>query len=742
MIPIRIPIEEDELFVSWAHTMACMNGMSDADFSSIYFEERIPTEGFRTDIVKNLEEICRMHSENGDIPKLEEIVCRHTVWPLLLPFLTYPAQAKRLEFMLRSTASSVSALTGYVWADSRQYRFCPECMKADMEKTGRPVIHVPHQVPGVTCCAKHGIRLAGMDSLDEIPDIQIQKADSSEIGTARFFEDMYKDPMLISWKETAEVIRRKLSAVGKGVMDVLTDVKDLYGISEEEIRTSTVFQNYGEHTVAKSLPVLLTLLFPTYHDFVRETGEESALDLEKDVTEKMKDQYDIIGRFGSVIRLKCRTCGNEFHTHPWSAAHGGLCPDCQKGKFEEDILEEMLLRIGGGKLELVRRNPDRKITVRCSACGAVRTEYPSALVWREIPCPQCEEIRKKAEWDRTGETRLQNNGLMATVSDYRRHSDIDVLFSDGTLVRNRRYGEFLKGNIGNRVYDINRRLSLRVRAENGQMMRILEYHGCDNIDVVFEDGTIVRNKDFERFEKGRITNPNYKRPDRVGETATAGNGQEMKIIAYRNSRDIDARFEDGTVIRHVTYDNFQAGRICNPNVGKKGTYASDRIGETARAGNGQMMKIIAYRGSNDIDVMFEDGTVVEHRIYHAFRNGQIANPKDKKKGSRVGETATANNGQVMKIVEYRNNLDIDVLFPDGTVVRHKTYRNFLAGKIANPKTAVHYDRVGETVTANCGMKMTIIAYRTSSDLDIRFEDGTVVEHRSYRDFRKGAVRHP
>lgn len=42
-------------------------------------------------------------------------------------------------------------------------------------------------------------------------------------------------------------------------------------------------------------------------------------------------------------------------------------------------------------------------------------------------------------------------------------------------------------------------------------------------------------------------------------------------------------------------------------------------------------KIIAYRKNNDIDIQFEDGTMVRNRTYDNFRKGAIANSKSSKK---------------------------------------------------------------------------------------------------------------
>lgn len=57
------------------------------------------------------------------------------------------------------------------------------------------------------------------------------------------------------------------------------------------------------------------------------------------------------------------------------------------------------------------------------------------------------------------------------------------------------------------------------------------------------------------------------------------------------------------------------------------------------------------------------------------------------KKDRINETRLNNNGEEMVIIRYGNNADIDVQFiNDGTVVEHKQYDNFKKGLIKNPMT--------------------------------------------------------
>lgn len=60
--------------------------------------------------------------------------------------------------------------------------------------------------------------------------------------------------------------------------------------------------------------------------------------------------------------------------------------------------------------------------------------------------------------------------------------------------------------------------------------------------------------------------------------------------------------------------------------GQRIRYAKQRLGEQVRNRSGEMMTITAYRGSKDIDVQFEDGTVVEHVLYQNFVKGYVEKP--------------------------------------------------------------------------------------------------------------------
>ena len=170
----------------------------------------------------------------------------------------------------------------------------------------------------------------------------------------------------------------------------------------------------------------------------------------------------------------------------------------------------------------------------------------------------------------------------------------------------------------------NNKIKKSNKATNGQVMTIIKYRRCDDIDIQFEDGTIVKNKTYNSFKLGNIKNPNLQHTLKVNEINIAKNGQIITIIEYRNSKDIDIQFEDGTIVKNKSYNDFKKGMIKNPNL--PNTQIKNRVGESNITTNGQTMTIIGYKNWNDIDVRFEDGTIVKNRGYSAFKSGKIRNP--------------------------------------------------------------------------------------------------------------------
>lgn len=346
------------------------------------------------------------------------------------------------------------------------------------------------------------------------------------------------------------------------------------------------------------------------------------------------------------------------------------------------------------------------------------------------------ENKIKIAQQRLGEKNTANNGMNMVIVAYRKASDIDILFEDGSKVCNKNYKDFKKGSIAhpskkNRIGETN-------ISKKGVKMTIVGYRGSEDVDIQYEDGTTVYHKTYKFFKQGKTEKQIL--TSIIGETIRANNGMNMTIIECRNRTDIDIQFEDGTIAKNKQYSNFKKGYIAHPSKYEKhpDTLANtNRIGEKNIASNGMCMEIIAYRNCHDVDIKFEDGKIVYNKSYFCFKDGCIAHPS---KRDRLGEVNYSTDGKKMTIVSYCGSHDIDVLFEDGTILVHQNYTSFKEGFLGckHRKTKL----IGTTNCANNGMKMTIIAFRNLSDIDIQFEDGFCVYNKTYSSFKSGSIRHP
>ena len=85
--------------------------------------------------------------------------------------------------------------------------------------------------------------------------------------------------------------------------------------------------------------------------------------------------------------------------------------------------------------------------------------------------------------------------------------------------------------------------------------------------------------------------------------------------------------------------------------------------------------------ANDMTVELEDGFIKKRVSYYDFINGKVTHtnkPFNMKKRiqKRIGERMVNHSNLIMTIVDYRNANDIDVLFEDGVLVEHVHFAAF------------------------------------------------------------------
>lgn len=159
--------------------------------------------------------------------------------------------------------------------------------------------------------------------------------------------------------------------------------------------------------------------------------------------------------------------------------------------------------------------------------------------------------------DRIGERRMMNCGQYAEIINYNNSDNIDVLFEDGYVAYHKCYCHFKNGKIKSRLSEMNRLGEEKVM-NCGLKAKIIKYNNSQDIDIKFEDGFVHKNQCYSHFKNGRLES-RLKYINRVGETRTMNNGEEVKLIKYETAKNISVQFENGYIIENIAYDSFVNG---------------------------------------------------------------------------------------------------------------------------------------------------------------------------------------
>lgn len=356
--------------------------------------------------------------------------------------------------------------------------------------------------------------------------------------------------------------------------------------------------------------------------------------------------------------------------------------------------------------------------------------------------------------NRVGLTETNVYGEKMIIVAYRSATDIDVRFEDGTLLYHRKYDKFIKHHIYNpntiKIHKKQERhlknketyLGLRKQLNSGLWCTIIKYIDLQHIIVQFDDGVTI-NTSISSFNRGQLTHPNINskqlmnKNKRIGETVIhKSTGMVMTIIDYIDNHNITIQFEDGTIVEHKDYSAFKKGVI--------GGYKEPqyKVGTTKKSTNGGMMTIVTILPKGKVKVRFEDGTEVTSFL-SAFLRGRVKNPNiNTIKDNMVNKIYKDRNGDEFKVINYNNSLDIDIQYlDDGRIYQHRSRQSIIEKKVIpiERKIACNENKVFFT---RLGLYAKMIERRNCNDIDIQFETGAIQKNVTYFNFKQGVVSHP
>ncbi|NLN49510.1 MAG: transposase, partial [Clostridiales bacterium] len=90
------------------------------------------------------------------------LVDKHTLYPFYSAFLPIKEATKVKQFMIGDKGGSIYNKAGLMASAvslNQYFKFCPQCIKVNMEQYGELYWHRIHQIPGVLVCPKHQVPL-------------------------------------------------------------------------------------------------------------------------------------------------------------------------------------------------------------------------------------------------------------------------------------------------------------------------------------------------------------------------------------------------------------------------------------------------------------------------------------------------------------------------------------------------------------------------------------------------------
>ena len=198
--------------------------------------------------------------------------------------------------------------------------------------------------------------------------------------------------------------------------------------------------------------------------------------------------------------------------------------------------------------------------------------------------------------------------------------------------------------------------------KQGIQCRILKYRSFHDVDVIFNDGVIKEHLDCKNLQAGQFSHPKDipNAENRIGEISYSNDKMEAKIVKYNSSTDFIIQFEDGTEKHLCSWKDFKEGKFSYKyDEGFKLSEAEikKRKSRLIKNKSGYEMRILNYHSSTDVDVIFEDGTIVKNKIYSNFENGKITHPKYKTLKSDKLKLIQSNGNK--DIVRFNNKQDFD-----------------------------------------------------------------------------------
>lgn len=508
----------------------------------------------------NLDEIAdKYYKQNDYFPDIYEIIKYHSTHIVERICLTKRGEARAIEHMLRKSPFDHRGGT------AGHFNMCPLCQKEDIERTGRSIIHVSHQISGVNVCYKHGI-----------PFDKSANFDCSKEQTIALF--------------------------GNGILNNQPDctLSDLQNYITESDVNAAITAGYLEEKEGKRL--LNVALFAKGNNsnatirffawkfagnadvFCKNISRNNQAISDNELFRMNKFEYGI----GEYV---CKRCGKVFHMAAMAVEAGEVCPNCHSGMTEDERLMRILKNYKDGNYIL---RDGKLVHLLCG--NEVRA---SNMFWlSDIKnCNKCHGNKRLNEWKAAlAETEFQALELFCktkTTPDSQKtnkyvwiklkHKKCNTVFDimakniykgDTSKIhcpncrRNHQGGETSICNKRSSIWE--KRLGERrtgVRGMGCQIVGYLKKSGSYVVAIVQFDNGLERTMTWDTFNNIGKKEIDYFPEQYIGIEGTWSNGTPVKIVDYKGSQKIVVASPDGKIfrgkLRRFKQKNKDVSRTCS-----------------------------------------------------------------------------------------------------------------------------------------------------------------------------------
>ena len=245
------------------------------------------------------------------------------------------------------------------------------------------------------------------------------------------------------------------------------------------------------------------------------------------------------------------------------------------------------------------------------------------------------------------------------------------------------------------------RIGVESTSRDGKRAQVVSYSTCENFIIRFCDGKEMKLKNWRYFIEGNFNyEKHFKAPrnreERIGEKKVMNNGLTAEVIEYRGSHDMDILFEDGGKRTGVSWRDFCIGNIAHP---------------TIHGGNVSQNELVLR--------------------FYLESLGFVRIPQRSKRSDRVGLE-----GKELDL--YNDKLKIAIEY-DGEYSHTKNKDDEGKNKIVE-KLGIKLYRFREPGCSGVSGRNYIL--EDANHITVKFKDGTIVKDRKYEDFIHGAIGKP